>query len=63
MLAPESIYAHLVEALAELANGVWDDRDALKHLACDRIDNVEQLDEHLLVKSLLTFRLGVSSHA
>ena len=64
LLRPKLINAHLVEAFTELADRVWDDRNALKHLSCDRIDDIEKLDKHLFVEGLLTFRLHVlASHA
>ena len=62
-VATKPINAHLVEAFAELANGVRYDRDALKHLSCDCVDYIQQLDEHLLVKSRFTLCFYVSTRA
>ena len=59
VLRSELISRHLVDALAELADSVRYDRNSLKHLPRDRIDYVEQLDDHLFVELLLT---GVRDH-
>ena len=58
LLAAKAIDSHLIEALAELANSIRNDRYALKHLTSDGINNVEQLDKHLFVECLFTLSLS-----
>ena len=54
LLVTKLVSCHLVDALAELPYGVWNNRDALKHLASDGINDIKQLDEHLSVKGLFS---------
>ena len=63
VLGAELVLGHLVNTLAELADRVGNDRDAFEHLTCDRIDDVEQLDEHFLVKSLLALSFYIPAPA
>ena len=53
----ELIPAHLVETLAELPDSIWNNRDSLEHLSSDSVDDIKQLDEHLLVERLLALCL------
>ena len=57
LLMAKLVSCHLVDALAELSYSVWNNRDALKHLASDGIDDIKQLDEHLSVKGLFSLVL------
>ena len=53
VLDPKLVNRQFVEQLAELSNTVWNNRDFLEHLSRDRIDNVQQLREHLHVELVL----------
>jgi len=55
VLAPKFVNCHLVNAFAELADSVGDYGDAFKHLACNCVYDVKQLDEHFFIKCLLSF--------
>ena len=57
----EALLSHLIEALTELADRVWNHLNTLKHLARDSIQYVEQLNEHLPIKSLLTVVFNVAA--
>ena len=57
----KSIDRHLVDAFAELADRIRNYGDAFEHLTRDCVDNIEQLDEHLLVEGLLALSFHVPS--
>ena len=55
----ELVPGHLVDALAELADRVRDHRHTFKHLPRDRVNDIQQLDDHFFVEFLLA---GVRDH-
>ena len=58
----EAIDGHLIQTLAELPDRVGNDRDALKHLSRDRINDIKELDDHFFVEGKLALCLHLGAH-